>query len=319
VGVVKLFLGNRAIVLFILPVVIGFYVLLNLLTEYYSFSEPTSFGIWGLGSNAHPVIAQLLSGILILVNALSINAIFNRNQFLERNNYMSSLLYIVLMSFYHSFYRIDGLLISHSFIVLMIYQLYFLRQNKDGRKFSFNAAFFGGVAVTFHPNLFPLFPFVFLMIWSIRPFVLRETVLVTIGFGIPLLYAAIYQFLIEKPLDFQLMELATRYEQKQIDLLVTLGILSVLFVLSLLSIRARMRTSSIRLKKLVRILGWLVLLFLLLGVFNLLIFEQIEQFSLLMIPLAFFMTFAFTHKTLNQAAIGLFYVTFGYSIVKFFL
>jgi hypothetical protein len=317
--VVKLFLGNRAIVLFILPLLVGFYIVLNVFTGYYSFSEPTSFGIWGLRGNAHPVMAQLFSGVLILVNALGINAIFNRNQFLERNNYMPSLLYVVLMSFYHSFYRIDGLLISHSFIVLMIYHLYFLRRNKDGRKYTFNAAFFGGLAVTFHPSLIPLLPFVLFMVWAIRPFVFRETVLVIIGFGMPLLYGAIYQFMIEKPLDFQLMKLATRYEQEQLDLLVTLGILSVLFVLSLLSIRVRMRTSSIRLKKLVRVLWWLVLLFFLLGIFNLLVFEQIEQFSLLMIPLAFFMTFAFMHKTLNRAAIGLFYVTFGYSIVKFFL
>jgi hypothetical protein len=48
-------------------------------------------------------------------------------------------------------------------------------------------------------------------------------------------------------------------------------------------------------------------------------YKQIERFSFLMIPLAFFLTFSFVNKTFSIPATVLYYITFGYSLVNFFL
>lgn len=316
---VKLFLGNRSIVQFLLPLLVIVYVVLNYFINYYAYTDNANFGFWGNNVKFGSLTSQILASLLILGNAVFINAVFNWNQFLERNSFMPSLLYIVLLSFYHSFYQLDGLLISHFFLILCIYQLYLLRQNGDGRKTVFNGAFFAGMAATFHPPLIGLIPFIFFMTWGIRPFIIRETILCTLGFLVPLFYAGFYLIYTGTSIDLKLLKTSTNYERQQFDFLVTSGIFIFSLFLSLVSIQAHIKKSSIRLKKMARILWWFVFVGLAIGVIDFLFFNQIQRFSLIMIPFSFFLTFSFSHKTLSTVAIGLFYVTLSYSFLKFFL
>lgn len=317
---VKLFLSNRSIVQFLLPFVVVIYVLLNYSTKYYGYSETVNFGFWGSTKSINPVYSQLFASLFILINAIGINAIFNWNQFLERNSFMPSLQYVILLSFYHSFYQIDGLLISHTLIIVTVYQLYFLRQNDDGRKTVFNAGFFAGIAATFHPPLIGLLPILFFMIWCIRPFVFREILLSIIGFSIPLIYGSFFLIFNKASIDLTLIKSSTNYERLQFDFLVVFGIFICSLLLSLVSIQAHIQKSSLRLKKMTRMLWWLVVAGIVIGIID--FFEnngQIQRFSLIMIPFSFFLTFSFSHKTLGIVAIGLFYITLTYSVLKFFL
>ncbi len=316
---VKLFLSNRSFVQFLLPLVVVIYIFLNQFTSYYTYSEIANFGFWGNKVQLDTVSSQVLASLVLIGNAIFINAVFNWNQFLERNSFMPSLLYIVLMSSYHSFYQLDGLLISHAFLILSLYQLYFLRQNEDGRKTTFNAGFFAGLAATFHPPLIGILPFIFFMIWSIRPFVIREVLLCFLGFIVPLFYAGFYLIYTGTSINLRLLKTSTNYERQQFDFLVTSGIFIFSLLLSLVSIQAHIQKSSIRLKKMTRILWWFVLVGLIIGGIDFILFNQIQRFSLIMIPFSFFLTFSFSHKTLSSVAIGLFYVTFLYSLLKFFL
>ncbi len=318
--VVKLFLSNRSIVQFLLPFVVVAYILLNFSTKYYGYFEAVNFGFWGNAKSINPVYSQLFASLLILINAIGINAIFNWNQFLERNSFMPSLQYVILLSFYHSFYQIDGLLISHTFIILTLHQLYFLRQNDDGRKTVFNASFFAGIAATFHPPLIGLLPVIFFMIWCIRPFVFREILLSVIGFSIPLFYGSFYLIYNKTSIDLTLIKSATNYERLQFDFLVVFGIFICSLLLSLVSIQAHIQKSSLRLKKMTKMLWWIVVAGIVIGILD--FFQnngQIQRFSIIMIPFSFFLTFSFSHKTLSIVAIGLFYVTLTYSVLKFFL
>ncbi len=316
---VKLFLGNRAGVLLLIPILIYGYFLLNQQTNYYTYKTISNFGFWGESLILLPNIAAISSAILICFNAFGISWIYNTNEFFERNSYMSSLLYVVLLSFYHSFYSIDGLLIAHSCIIVMLFQFFKLNQNKDGRRNVFNGLFFAGIAATFHPPMIVVFPFILIMVWNVRPFVFREALLGLVAFIIPLIYAGTYLWYSGNVLEFKVLEQTTNYTNKQTDFLVTAVLFTLLFLLSIVSIRGRMQTSSIRLKKLVRILYWLLFIGLLFGVVDFLIYKQIERFSFLMLPLSFFLAFSFIHKTFGMMASILFYLTFAYSIIKFFI
>lgn len=317
--VVKLFLGNRAGVLLFIPLIIAGYLFFNNLTGYYAQEFTSNLGLWGEAVILYPMMSVISGSVLILFNSYTINWIYNTNEFLERNSYMSSLLYVVLMSFYHSFYSLDGLLISHSCILLMLHQLFKLRQNEDGRRHVFNAAFFAGIAASFHPPMVALVPFFMIMVWTIRPFVFRETILALIGFSVPLLYAGVYLWYSGHEIELKILEQTTNYTNKQTDFLVTAVLFTLLFLLSLFTIRERMLKSSNRLKKLVRILWFLVVVGILFGIIDFYFFSQIERFSFLMLPLSFFLTFSFSHKTFGMMASFLFYLTFTYSLIKFFL
>jgi len=157
------------------------------------------------------------------------------------------------------------------------------------------------------------------MIWNIRPFIFRETLLALIGFAIPLLYGGVYLWYSGHSIELKILEQATNYYKKQTDFLVTAVLFTLLFLLNLFSIRGKMQKSSIRLKKLVRMLWWLVAVGILFGLGDFIFFGQIERFSFLMIPLSFFLTFSFTNKTFGVSAAILFYLTFVYSLINFFL
>lgn len=314
-----MFLGNRAGVLLLIPFFVAGYIGINYLTNYYAQEATSNLGLWGEAIVFYPIVSNISSALLIIINAFLINRIYNTNEFLERNSYMSSLLYVVLMSFYHSFYSLDGLLIAHTGIILMLYEFFKLRQNEDGRRYIFNGAFFAGISASFHPPMAAFIPFLLIMIWTVRPFILRETFLAIIGFGTPILYAGVFLWYSGHKIELKILEQTTSYTNKQTDFLVTAVLFSLLFLLSLFTIRERMMKSSNRLKKMVSILWWLVLVGIIFGIVDFVVFNQIERFSFLMLPLSFFLTFSFSNKTFGLMASFLFYLTFAYSLIKFFI
>lgn len=315
----KLFLGNRASALILLPFIVFVYIYINAQTNYYYQGTTISFGLWGEMANQFGLFSKITGGLLVIINALLVNWIFNTNQFYDRNIYLPSLLYVVLMSFYHSLYSIDGLLISHTFLILLLNQLYKLVQNTDGRSTIFNGAFFAGIAGTFHPPLFVFTPFFIAMVLIIRPFVLREILLLLTGILVPAIYALLYYNYFNHSIDLQLLKQASNYQKKHLDFIITASLFIVLFLFSLYSISLKMQKSSIRLKKLVRILWLFVLIAVLLGAWDYIVFQQIERFSFLMIPLSFFLPFSFTTKKNQFITMLVFYLTFAYSFVNFFL
>lgn len=317
--VVRLFIGNRAGVLLLLPLIIAVYFMLNYQSGYYFQETTNNLGFWGEAVVIYPIFAGISASVLVFLNAISINWIYNSNEFLERNSYMSSLLYIILMSFYHSFYSLDGLLLAHTFLILMMSRFFELSQQEDGKKQVFNGMFFAGIAATFHPPLIALFPFLCIMVWVVRPFVLREFLLAIMGFSVPLLYAIVYLWYSGHQIVLKLLDQVTNYTNKQTDFLVTAVLFTLLFILSIVSIRARMQKSTIRLKKLTTILWWFLFIALVLGCVDFIFFRQIERFSFVMLPLSVFLTFSFTNKTYAIIATILFYLTMTYSIAKFFL
>ncbi len=302
-----------------MPFIILAYTGVNLKTNYYAQEVANNLGFWGDSVVLFPIVSTVSAAFLIGVNAVLINWLFNLHDFLERNVYMPALLYVVLMSFFHSCYGLDGLLISHTAIIILLFEIFKLNQNIDGRKHVFNAAFFGGIAASFHPPMVAFLPFLMFMIWTIRPFIFREFMLAILGFSIPLLYALIYLWYSGHAIELKILEQTTDYENKQTDFLIMAVLFTLLFLLSLIGIRARLIKSSIRLKKLINILFWWTLVGVSFGVIDFILFRQIERFSFLMIPLSFFLTFSFTHKTFGVIASILFYLTLAYSFVKFFM
>jgi hypothetical protein len=315
---IRLFLENRFGVLLTLPFFIGFYIFLNYHYPYYHIAEKINLGFWSSAFSGPVWLNMLLGGLLILINSIGLNWIFNSHEFLDRNSYIVSLLYVVTMSFYHSFYSVDGLLIAQTFVICMLSQFFQLKQNTDGRQNVFNGFFFAGIAATFHPYLIFSFPVLIVMILIIRPFIFREFFLAVAGFLVPLIYALVFQLYFDHQLNFQILKNSTNF-QLQTDFLITLVFFGILLLLGTFSLRTRMQNSSIRLKKQIQIIWLLVFLSISFGIIDFIYFFQIERFSLLLIPLSILLTYSFLHKSYGIISSIVFYLTIIYSVVKFFL
>lgn len=314
---IRLFLENRFGALLTLPIILCLYIFLNYSFPYYEIVEETNLGLWSAAFSFPIWLKMILGGLLILVNSVWLNWIFNSHEFLDRNSYIVSLLYVVTMSFYHSFYSLDGLLVAQTFVICMLSQFFQLKQNADGRRNVFNGFLFAGLAATFHPYLVFSFPILIIMILIIRPFVLREFFLALGGFLIPLIYASIFQWYFDHTFALQILKNSTNY-RLQTDFLITLIFFGILLALGTISLRTRMQKSSIRLKKQIQIIWLLVLISMTIGIIDFIYFFQIERFSLLLIPLSILLTYSFLHKTYGIISTIVFYLTIIYSVVKFF-
>ncbi len=315
---IRLFLSNNVLVLIVLPFIISFYYLLNSQFGIYEQKELLNFGFWSIFLEANSIISKSSSFVVILLNALLLNWTFNRNEFLDRNSYIVSLLYVVTMSLFKSFYSIDGILIAHLFTILMFTQFFQLNQNQDARRLVFNGCFFAGVAATFNPILIFAIPFFLTMILIIRPFVFRESFLGFTGFIIPIIYGFVHLFFQNKKNNFSLFG-ELREQKIQIDFLITLIVLGILFVLSILSLRSRLQKSSLRLKKQIRIIILFIWLTLIIGSLNFYYVMSTLQFSLLLIPISILLTYSFLHKNFSIIASIVFYLMILYSVIKFFI
>lgn len=313
---VQLFYGNRSFALLFLPVFVAAYVVLNIYFPYHLPEIEGHFGFWGRLLEQSSLVSRVLAPLLVLFGALILNVMFNRNEFMERNNYMVSLLYVTFMSTFHSFYYLNGFTIAQFFVILALYQMFHLYQNEDGRKRVFNVGFLLGVACTFYPVLLSIAVIAFWLIWVIRPFVMRESVLLIVGFLIPLLYGGLYSsYMGIKIQNAQISSAA--FELRLEDVLVVGAIGFFMILLSLGTILLKIQQSSIRLKKLFRILLILINFTLLITVFEYFIFHKKEVLSLVFVPLMFVLPFGFGYKKQRDVTTVVFYMLFLFSVGKF--
>jgi len=315
---IRLFLGNRIIVLFLLPFIILSFYLLNIQFEYHELGNEINYGFWNGFFNFPIITTQISASILVLFNAVYLNYLYNNYDFQDRNTYIISLIYVILMSFYYSFYRLDGILISHTFIILALVQYFKLKQNADGKEAIFNGAFFLGTAASFHPPLILFIPVYIFMYLVIRPLIVRELVIFIAGFIVPLLFGITFLRWSGGQLSTNLI-LSKENLQLHKDFIIILIFILILLILSTLGIRNRILKGSIRLKKQIQIIWLVILVAISMGSIDFFFYQQIERFSLLIIPLAILLSYSFFNKRFGTISVILFYLTISYAVIKFFV
>ena len=315
---VKIFVGNRSGVLFLLPILVVMFVVLNMVMSYHVSSPISGFGFYGEMLPENTVLSQIFAPIIILVNAILVNSIFNRNGFMEKNNYLPALLYVVSKSYFHSFYFVNGFGLAETFMILAFMQVFRLDQNTDGRKAVFNAAFFAGIAASFYPILLLFLPFLFVIVWVLRPFVFRESALLAVGFLIPLIYAGCYSTIFEIPIKGSSFT-GFPEEWKFPDLYVIGGGLFLLGIATVSSLSQKLGQSSIRLKKLFRVILWMILFYTLVSVAELLTLQKLDAPSYIIGWFTFLITYGFGQKHVRQFPAFIFYLLLIFSVGKFFV
>lgn len=315
--VVRIFFGNRSYALLMLPLLIAGYAALNLWKGHHEPHVGVSFGFWGHLLSQSTYLSQFLAGSLILANGIVLNILFNRNGFMESNNFLPALLYVSFLSIFHSFYYLDGFSIAQSLLIIGLHQLLKLNQNEDARRIVFNAAIIIGVACTFYPVLLVIIPFLFWMIWVIRPFIFRESTLTVVGFVIPLIFAGVYDTVYNIHLSGPELS-GTSSELWLEDVAVLGGIVLFMIVLGIGRLLLKLKQSSIRLKKLFRVIIILANFSLLLSIFEYFVFHKKEALSLVFIPLMFFLPYSFGYKKQRGVTTAVFYLLFFFSVGKFF-
>lgn len=318
-AMIRLFLGNQLLVLLFLPFIVVGFAVLNYFTNYFEVLPVLDLGLWGKHSFYAVNLLYVLTGLLVFINAVLANYLFNKNDFHDRNTYIISLFYIVLISFFHSAYQLDGILIAHFFLIIALFQMFRLENNSDGRKWCFNTGLFLGIAGTFHPPFLVILPFIWIMISRIRPFVFREFLLATLGFILPLIYVFVYISFNKNLIWSEFINIKVSSTHNNLVFWIMVAFFSVLAFVSLITISYKTNKSSLRFKKLIAILRLLMMVSILLGLIEFSGWRHFEWFSYFVLPLSFFMPFLFFSKSSSLVGNLLFYGVFSISIAKIFI
>jgi hypothetical protein len=317
--ILRPFLSNRPLVLLLLiPIIVGFQ-LLNAHYQFHALIEHVDLGLWGKTTFLSSWWTSIMASAIVMANAIQLNFLFNQHEFLDKNNYGPSLFYVVLMSFSHSFYQVDAVLICHLFLLQSLRLLFQLKSNETNFTSAFNSAFFIGLSASFlPPSAALIIPFWF-SAWALHPFSFRQWFLMIIGFLIPIGNGLTYWWISGHTISTRILRHSSLIKYEDVFFYGTTATIVILFLLSIIGIQIRVRVSNIRFKKLNRALVWILVGTLLLGVAEIIIYQQAEWISMLFIPLSFFFTFAFIHRIWQKVASIFFYLTLIIAVAKFFL
>lgn len=306
------------VVFLLIPLLIGF-EWLNVYFQFHPTFEVVDLGLWGKTTIFSHWWSTIVSSLLIFLNAVQINHLFNKHEFLDKNSFGPSLFYVVLMSFTHSFYQPDAILFSHVFLIQVLRLLFEIKSGETKLSIYFNSAFLIGMSATFLPPSAALIIPFWLAAWSLQVFTFRAWLITCLGFGAAIFNGLMFWWMSGHTISTRILKHSSQIQHEQIFYYGITALIFILFLLSIIGIRIRVRVSNIRFKKLNRALVWILVGSILFGVSELFFYQQGEWMSFLFIPLSFFFTYAFIHKIWQRVASVFFYLTLLIAVVKFFL
>jgi len=316
---IRLFLDNRTAVLLLLPFIIGLYVIGSIFSVDQELLDRSN-GLFFYTQESGGFWAYFAQSFLLLANAIFLNAVFNSHEFLDKNTYIISLIYVVMTPMFVPLNQFSPVLLAHFAFISMLSVVFQLKQNTDGKMTIFNAGLLLGFAFIFLPYLLILVPFILFMNVIVRPFSWRELLLSLVGMSIPMLYYFSYLFLTNQfYFNWQFPNWQMHNFRLALNDYPILGLFIVLLFISLISLGARLLKSSLRLKKQIQMLGLVFTILLLIGFTDFYFNGSLLYLSLSIIPLSYFLTYAFLSKRSGIPASIFFYLTALYSFVKFFI
>lgn len=258
---VRLFASNTVFVLILVPILFTVNLLLELQFRSIIPTSNHTTDLWNIPfQDLGVIISKTILIFILSVNAIFLNYIYNKHDFFERNTYLPSLIYLLIVCFFPMSIDLNGDLFAHLFIILALHELLNIKQADDCRHTAFNAGLFIGLATTMNPVFLYFLPVFSLSLLSIRTFVFREHILAIIGFIIPFswLFYANPSFFYSKLFDFN-AQLA--YDGLSNYLLVSPHVVTILLlILAYRAIGIRITKSSIRFKRLMTMVLYLFLL-----------------------------------------------------------
>lgn len=318
---INLFASNRTLLLLLLPLLVFLYHLGFHFTGPYV-EHGATFGLWGtfhpkeiLGKNALWLV-PFASFILVLINAVTVNAIYNEHEFQERNSYLPALVYVGISSAFESFYRIESNHFTHLFIVLFLHQIFLLKQNDKNVSRIFNAGFFIAIAITLSPSLILGLPFFLSVILLTRTANIKEIFIFLLGITLPFYFAFSYQYIVHHHLSIRSMMSLSAHRIPNAKMIYALVITFLLVIFSFWGSRNRFNNASTRLRKHLQAVEILMMAFLAALIFSWFLIKLRLQPELLIIPMAILFPFALLSKSGSVLSRGFFYFLLLINFIK---
>jgi len=140
------------------------------------------------------IVCQVASLLLVIYQFSLFNNIMYKNKAYNENGYIPALIYALLMQVFFDFFTLSPVLISLTFILLVLDNIYLRIENKLDDFTILKTGFFMGLAVLFY---LPSIVFLLATIVSfalLTSLIFRRYILMLYGFLLPVLLVALYYF-----------------------------------------------------------------------------------------------------------------------------
>lgn len=317
-AMLRLFLDNRVWVLLLLPAILALYLISYFLGYQAHFGQvnpPTQLLPYFANLSMAHVLAHFL---MLLLNAVALNWVFNGREFLEKNTFIVSLNYLIFASFFHTWGQASWLFVAHLCCILGLGLFFGVKPQQNSKKAAFNASFAFGLSVLFEPEFIVLLPLLLLMFLVLRGYFWRELLLIVIGFLLPIAGVFSYYYLSGESIQINFFAEFTYYNANWQDL-TFIGLLALVLIFSLLGLRARLHKASLKLKKQTQILTVFTFFVFAIGIAAFFLSGQIGLLSLTILPFSFYFSYALLSSSLGISSHLFFYILFAFSLLKFIL
>lgn len=314
----RLFLDNRVGVLLLLPAILGLYLIsyaLGFVAPFGQLHQASTFLPYFKELSSAHVIAHFL---MLLLNAVVLNWVFNSREFLEKNTFIVSLNYLIFASFFHTWGEANWLFVAHLCCILGFGLFFGVKPQVNSKKAAFNASFLFGLSLFFETSFVVLLPVILLMFVVIRGFYWRELLLMLIGFLLPATAYISFVHLTNQQMSNSILSGFAYYAPSWQEFTI-IATLSLILVFSLLGLRARLHKASLKLKKQTQILTVFAFFVFALGMLAFFFSGQIAILSLVVLPFSFYFSYALLSSSLGITSHLFFYILFVFSLVKFLL
>lgn len=254
----RLFAGNIVFVLVFVPILVTINYVLEIMYGSYTFSEISPTNLWGFDFTSISNWTMPVVIVFTSLNAILINYTFNQHEFYDKNNFLPSLFYVLLACLFPYSISLSGELFAQTFIIIALNQLLKTKQNEDARAPIFNSGLATGVAATLNPIYLFFLAVVLITLARIRPFVFREYLLSIIGLIIPFAWLFLVNETFYTALfDFQISSLIGEYNHYMF--VAINAMISILVFIALQKILVRSNKSTIRFKRIISIVFFILL------------------------------------------------------------
>ncbi len=151
----------------------------------------------GLIASGSFIINFLLAQICLLAQAIWFNYLFHKADYNETNTMIPALYFTLITSIIPQFNQCSIYLII-GFVLMAIFKTLLTITTKDNAKLeSFNLGILSGVLVILSTNFLPFLPFLFLMIYAIKPFRVNEYIMLLFGILFPIYIVISISYLLD--------------------------------------------------------------------------------------------------------------------------
>lgn len=264
------------------------------------------------------LFSYVLTALFIFLNASLINRLFNQLNIYEKTTLLPGVIYLLLITNTQLITVFDGAIVFHSFLIISLLLINKLAFNTQHFRISFDLGILMGIGTIFFPVYYPLLPFFYFVILSLKSFKTREYLVFLAGCIIPQLFALFYLYVIEISFYDQFFNwygnvLSAPLNQHLYTIIITLASLVSLFL-----IRNSVRTSSLHIRKFTVILLILLVAWNAISIYELTRYHHASFFQLIILPLTLLLAIILLLQKKNLIPLILFYSMLIFSFFKFF-